>query len=83
MSSAVAKLAKPQLRGYLVSRIKRTFVEAFTFATLTGIGWYFWVVKPRKDAYREFYANHDPDKEFERMRKAGCFKSCPVDEEEA
>ena len=82
MSTAVAKLAKPQMRGYVVKRIQRTFVEAFTLATLGSMGWYFYVVKPRKDAYREFYANHDPDKEFERMRKAGVFKCCPVDEEE-
>ena len=77
MSTAVAKRPKPVMRGHLGTNAQWMFVRAFTVATITSLGWYYWIVKPRKDGYREFYATYDPEKEFERMKKAGIFKCCP------
>ena len=49
------------MRGHLGTNAKWMFVRAFTVATLTSTAWYLWIVKPRKDGYREFYATYDPD----------------------
>ena len=37
--------------------------------------------KPRKEAYKNFYANYDADKEFERMKGCGVFQSQAIIEE--
>lgn len=82
MSSAIAKLAKPKMRGYCDSQIKRNLIGAILFAsTVTGLQWWF-VAEKRKRAYREFFATYDPDKDFERMRKAGLFRSLPLPDNE-
>ena len=39
------------------------------------------VNKPRKEAYKNFYANYDADKEFERMKAGGIFQSQAIIEE--
>ena len=80
--SAVAKLAKPMLRGHLDRKIKMHLPIAFGLATAAATFWHFYVCEGRKENYRNFYATYDPDKDFERMKKAGVFRSCPPDEEE-
>ena len=37
-------------------------------ATATSLAWYYGVNKPRKDAYANFYATYDADRDFERMK---------------
>ena len=74
-------LAKPALRGALSRNIKLHMSLAFAFATFNSILWHYGVCEPRKEAYRNFYATYDPDKEFERMRKAGVFMGIPAEGE--
>ena len=36
-------------------------------ATVASTAWYLGVNKPRKEAYANFYATYDADKDFQRM----------------
>ena len=81
MSSAVAKATKPMMRGYLALETKKRFAYSFLFATVNCALFHFYVVEPRKDAYRNFYATYDPDADFARMKKTGIFKGLPEAEE--
>jgi cytochrome c oxidase subunit 6c len=81
MSSAVAKATKPMMRGYLAHETKKRFAYSFLFATVNCALFHFYVVEPRKDAYRNFYATYDPDADFARMKKTGIFKGLPEAEE--
>ena len=38
------------------------------FSTATSAAWYLMVNKPRKEAYKNFYATYDADADFERMK---------------
>ena len=81
MSSAVARLAKPDMRGHLAKKLKlHLFLAIAGGIASTGV-YHMLVTKPRKDAYRNFFATYDPDKDFERMKRAGLFKCCPLDKE--
>ena len=66
--SAVAKVAKPVMRGMHVAQIKRNLVIATAISTATTTAWYLMVNKPRKEAYRNFYANYDAEADFQRMK---------------
>ena len=79
MSSAVARLAKPDMRGHLAKKIKLHLFLAMGGGVASTALYHFLVTKPRKDAYRNFYATYDPEKDFERMRRAGLFKCCPLE----
>ena len=81
MSGAVAKAGKPLMRGYLNKQIQKNLIAAFSFATVNASLWWYFVCEKRKENYRNFYATYDPDKDFERMKKAGIFKGIPADEE--
>ncbi len=48
---------------------------------MTSVAWYLGVNKPRKEAYKNFYATYDADKEFERMKGCGVFQSQAIIEE--
>ena len=93
--SAVAKIAKPAMRGMHIASIKKNLVmatvvskyqlsilsyccyivkslyEHYTYfsqvATVASTAWYLGVNKPRKEAYANFYATYDADKDFQRM----------------
>ena len=80
-AGAVAKVGKPVLRGHLNSSIKRNLIGAFLFGTVNATLWWYFVCENRKQVYRNFYATYDPDKEFERMKKAGIFKGIPSEDE--
>jgi cytochrome c oxidase subunit 6c len=77
----MSALAKPKMRGYLTKGIQKHLMLGFAFSMFNCTAWYFGVIKPRKEAYRNFYATYDPDKDFERMRKAGVFMGIPKEEE--
>jgi len=70
--------SKPQLRGLLASSLKTQVIVA----TGLGLGSVFLVKHFLKDArlkrYEEFYKNYDAEKDFERMRRAGVFRSAPA-----
>ncbi len=76
---AVAKLAKPELRGYMVSYIKKHMVIGFAFSTLCAVSVWYFVARQRKINYEEFYRNYDPMKDYERMKRAGVFESVKAD----
>ena len=87
--SAVAKIAKPAMRGMHIASIKKNLVMATVVsrdhaiiisyhnhhtynifsqvATVASTAWYLGVNKPRKEAYANFYATYDADKDFQRM----------------
>ena len=75
-------LAKPALRGGLAKSITRNVIAAFAFGTVNSVLWWAFVMEPRKQAYRNFYATYDPDKEFERMCKTKIFMGLPSKDKE-
>merc|ERR1712198_391560 len=78
----VAKIARPQMRGLLNSVIKKRMVAAFSLATVTTSLYYYFVFRDRRLAYKKFYENYDPDREYERMKKTGIFQNFPKEEDE-
>ena len=83
MSSAVAKIAKPVLRGYHLQEIKRNVILATAVSCGVSAAWYFFVNKARRDNYVNFYKNYDAEADFQRMKAAGVFNCCKeADEEE-
>merc|ERR1711874_627605 len=83
MSSAVAKVAKPMLRGLHVESIKKNIIIATVLSTVTTGAWYFAINKPRIQAYKDFYANYDAEKDFQRMKALGVFQSTAMIAEKA
>jgi cytochrome c oxidase subunit 6c len=73
---SVQKLPKPQLRGLLASSMKFHLPAAFTLSAVATVLFKMFYVDDRKAKYAQFYKNYDAEKDFERMRKAGVFKSC-------
>ena len=67
-TAAVAKIAKPNMRGMHVNQIKKILIGATVVATGAAGAWYMLVNKPRKENYRNFYATYDADADFERMK---------------
>merc|ERR1712029_8581 len=55
-------IARPTgMKGHLMKTIQSNLGLATVFASVVTTGWYFWVVKSRKDAYANFYKNLDAD----------------------
>merc|ERR1712226_1094235 len=70
MSSAVAKVARPaSMRNFIAPVIRKHFVIATVLSVVTTYGYYAAVFAPRREAYRQFYENYDPDKTYEQMKK--------------
>ena len=74
MAGEVARLAKPQMRGMLQGALKKHLLLAALASTFTTSIAYFTIFRSHKIAYKEFYENYDPDKDYQRMKKAGIFK---------
>jgi len=84
MSGAVAKIARPpQMRNFISSVLKKHMAIALGLSVVTTTAYYVGVFKPRKEAYRNFYATYDPDKAYAEMKKTGIFHSTAVIEGEA
>jgi cytochrome c oxidase subunit 6c len=79
-AGAVAKVPKPELRGYLISYIKKHMVIAFALSTVASTMFWYFVARQRKINYENFYKTYDAQKDYERMKKAGIFQSIPQDE---
>ncbi|KDR10921.1 cytochrome c oxidase subunit 6C [Zootermopsis nevadensis] len=73
---SVQKIPKPQLRGLLASSLKFHLPAAIAVSAVTTVLFKIFWVDRRRARYAEFYKNYDAEKDFERMRKAGVFKSC-------
>ena len=58
--SQVARLAKPtQMRNHSTSKVAPLLVKTFVLSCTTTFGYYWFIFKAKKDAYRDFYANYD------------------------
>ena len=71
MSSAVAKIAKPVMRGHLMKQIKFHLVAATVLSCITTSAFYYFVPYKRRQVYTEFYKTYDPDEDYERMKATG------------
>lgn len=76
---AAASAARPQLRGLLARSTKIHTIGCIAFATVNVLLFKFFVRDARIKKYEDFYKNYDPEREFQRMRKAGVFTSAPPD----
>jgi len=75
--------AKPQLRGLLASSLKKQVVIAGVLGVVSVLAVKHFVQDARLKRYEEFYKHYDAEKDFERMRRAGVYRSAPaVDEPE-
>ena len=68
-------IAKPVMRGALMSQIKKNMVVAGIVSTGVSAAWWWFVCRDRKLAYESFHKNLDVDKMFARQKAAGVFKS--------
>ncbi len=73
----VADMAQPLMHGLLANYIKKHIVIGTVVAAASGAAWHFGIKKPRRDAYRNFYANYDAEEAYARMRAHGYFQSVP------
>ncbi|GIX93771.1 COX6C domain-containing protein [Caerostris darwini] len=76
-SEAVARIAKPQLRGLFRSYLKKHISIAIVLGIVGSIAWKIGVMDPRKRAYADFYRTYDADKEYKRMKEAGVLPPFP------
>ena len=53
------KMAAFQMRGLLLSSVKRDLSVGFAVSLIAGAAWWFGVVIPRRKRYDEFYRNYD------------------------
>ena len=53
------KMAVFQMRGLLLSSVKRDLAIGFTLSLSAGAAWWFGVVIPRRKRYDDFYRNYD------------------------
>ena len=67
--------ARPQLRGLLGTTLKRQVVIAGVIGLLAVVATKVLVKDARLKKYEEFYKHYDADKDFERMKNAGVFRS--------
>lgn len=75
-SEAVAKIAKPQLRGLFQKQLKNNLIVTFVLVIGSGLSWHFLYNRPFKNRIAEFYKDYDIEKEFHDMRKKGLLDSC-------
>jgi len=74
--SQVARLAKPtQMRNHSTSKVVPLLIKAFVLSCTTTFGYYWFIFKARKEAYRDYYANYDADRVYEQMKRTGVFQS--------
>ncbi|KAL8572531.1 hypothetical protein ACOMHN_019570 [Nucella lapillus] len=72
-------VARPQLRGFLKSDLKRNFIIASVVSVISTVAWRVGVCDVRKAKYADFYKTFDADKEFERLKAGGVLHSVNPD----
>lgn len=75
---AVAKHAKPQLRGLFHAQLRRNLITAGVLVVGTGVAFYCLQNRRHKSRVAEFYKNYDIDKDFDEMKRKKLFESCNV-----
>ncbi|KAK6171776.1 hypothetical protein SNE40_018208 [Patella caerulea] len=68
-------LTKPKLLGLAASSTGKHLIIAFAIAVTSTVAFKYSFVEARKKSYAEFHKNYDVKADFERMKKAGMFKS--------
>ena len=53
------KMAAFQMRGLLLSSVKRDLAMGSAVSLIAGAAWWFGIVIPRRKRYDEFYRNYD------------------------
>ena len=66
--SLAMSIPKPVMRALHIQSIKKNLAVAAILATAASTTMYFLVNKPRKEAYANFYATYDAEKDYERMK---------------
>ena len=66
--SVAMSIPKPVMRALHIQSIKKNLAVAAILATGASTAMYFLVNKPRKEAYANFYATYDAEKDYERMK---------------
>ena len=66
----------PQLRGLLNARLMRDLIALPFLAGSGGFLWYWFVMKPRREVYAEFYKNYDAQAVAKKMEEEQ--GECPV-----
>ena len=69
----------PQLRGLLGTSLKKQVVVAGVLSLAAVILTKVFVKDARLKKYEEFYKNYDAEKDFQRMKNAGVFRSAKPD----
>ncbi|KAK7101045.1 cytochrome c oxidase subunit 6C-1-like [Littorina saxatilis] len=72
-------VARPALRGFLKSDLKRNFIIATAVSIVSTLAWRVGICDDRKNKYAEFYKTYDAQKDFERMKLKGVFHSVNPD----
>ncbi|GAB1601622.1 hypothetical protein Ahia01_000440600, partial [Argonauta hians] len=72
--SAVTKIAKPNLRNLLTSKLPLELGIGFAISLAAALTWRYTVQLPRKARYAEFYKTYDAEADFQRMKQAGVFQ---------
>ncbi|XP_076440377.1 cytochrome c oxidase subunit 6C-1-like [Babylonia areolata] len=75
----MSAVARPQLRGFLKSNLKKNFIIATAVSFISTVAWRVIVCDSRKARYAEFYKTYDAQKDFERMKVGGVFHSVNPD----
>jgi len=66
-------IAKPVMRGLLLTWTKKQMFFLLTGCTGVGVGYYFLVGQRRKKAYADFYKTYDDEKQFNALVKLGVY----------
>merc|ERR1712198_473632 len=69
-----AVIAKPNLRNLLWSSTKRSLAVGVVSGILVSVAFKFLIMDKKKKMYEDYWASYDPNPQFERMARAGCFK---------
>jgi len=72
--------ARPQMRGLLASALRKQVMICGGLSVLAVVLTKHFVKDARLKRYEEFYKNYDAEKEFQRLRDAGAFRSVKPEE---
>ncbi|XP_012536776.1 cytochrome c oxidase subunit 6C [Monomorium pharaonis] len=70
-----AEIAKPQLRGLLMTQIKKNIVGMLIVSFGVAYAYKVLVADKRKQRYTEFYKTYDAEKQLKIMNEAGLMQS--------
>ncbi|KAE8750717.1 hypothetical protein FOCC_FOCC002694 [Frankliniella occidentalis] len=76
-AGAVARLAKPKLRGHFNDHLNKTFLYSSLGGAISAVGYYYLVLVKHSNRRDKIMAESNPQKEFERLRDLGFFWSVP------